>query len=70
MPTSQKAAVINKGVSIPTQWVKQTSKGQSSIRKGLIKTEAAVELELDQASERLLKPFARQAKANESELYY
>ncbi len=36
----------------------------------LIKTEAAVELELDQASERLLKPFARQAKANKSELYY
>lgn len=36
----------------------------------LIKTEAAVELELDQASEWLLKPFARQAKANESELYY
>lgn len=36
----------------------------------LIKTEAAVELELDQASERLLKPFTGQAKANESELYY
>lgn len=34
----------------------------------LIKTEAAVELELDRASERLLKPFAGQAEARESEL--
>lgn len=36
----------------------------------LIRAETAVELELDQASERLLKPFAEQAKAKESELYY
>lgn len=36
----------------------------------LIRAETTVALELDQASERLLKPFVEQANAKESELYY